>query len=306
MQRNYYHRNEVITIILTDYRIRDPYIYNDNGTRLILYGSTPRGWNKDKRNTFVAVTSDDMKNWSDPKEIFVPDLDFWGIYDFWAPELHFWKDSYYLFASFMGRTGKRGTAVLRASDPLGPFEPWGAERITPHDMQCLDGTLYVENGNPYMVFCHEWVECRDGEMCVISMKNDLSGADGSSKLLFKASDAPWCKPLDPNRYNVKLSPAYVTDGPFLFSGYGNRLMMLWSSFSDNGYTIGLAWSEGGVYGPWHHEKKPVFDDDGGHCMLFNDLEGNLMLCLHQPNNSPEERAQFYKAHLVKNGLHIER
>ena len=29
---------------------------------------------------------------------------------------------------------------------------------------CLDGTLWVEDGKPYMIYCHEWVETVDGEM----------------------------------------------------------------------------------------------------------------------------------------------
>ena len=28
----------------------------------------------------------------------------------------------------------------------------------------LDGTLYVENGLPYMVYAHEWIQILDGTM----------------------------------------------------------------------------------------------------------------------------------------------
>ena len=36
----------------------------------------------------------------------------------------------------------------------------------------------------------------------------------------------------------------------------------------------------------------VFDRDGGHCMLFEDLDGNTQLSLHQPNVTPMERMKF--------------
>ena len=57
-------------------------------------------------------------------------------------------------------------------------------------MMTLDGTLYVEDGKPYMVFCHEWVQTIDGTMDCIQLEDDLSDTVGEPRMMFKASDAP--------------------------------------------------------------------------------------------------------------------
>ncbi|HIS92071.1 MAG TPA: family 43 glycosylhydrolase [Candidatus Alectryocaccomicrobium excrementavium] len=286
---------------LEDWRIRDPFVYND-GHRLILYGSTSVGCGAKQKSVFVASTSSDMENWSDPVTIFEAGSNFWGTRDFWAPEMHAYEGAYYLFASFAADRRKRATAVLRAQDPLGPFVPYGSEQITPMDWQCLDGTLHVEGDTPYMVFCHEWVECGDGEMWAVPMEKDLSGAAGEPVFLFRASEAPWCRPLSGVKHGAVADP-YVTDGPFLFRGQDGGLKMLWSSFSAGGrYTVGLAFSEGGVCGPWRQQAEPVFAQDGGHAMLFTDLQGQLRLSLHQPNDGPRERARFLRAEWTEHGI----
>lgn len=70
--------------------------------------------------------------------------------------------------------------------------------------------------------------------------------------------------------------------------------MLWSSFGDHGYAMGIARSESGtVLGPWIQEAEPLWSTDGGHGMIPRRLDGRLFLTLHQPNNSPNERAAFY-------------
>ena len=49
----------------------------------------------------------------------------------------------------------RGTQILRADKPDGPFLPLSTLQQTPLDEMALDGTLWVEDGVPYMVYCHE-------------------------------------------------------------------------------------------------------------------------------------------------------
>ncbi|UKI17739.1 MAG: hypothetical protein L6V80_06255 [Bacteroidales bacterium] len=46
------------------------------------------------------------------------------------------------------------------------------------DEMALDGTLWVEDGKPYMVYCHEWVQVMDGEMKVVELTRDLSAREG--------------------------------------------------------------------------------------------------------------------------------
>ncbi|MCL5995623.1 MAG: glycoside hydrolase, partial [Chloroflexi bacterium] len=59
------------------------------------------------------------------------------------------------------------------------------------------------------------------------------------------------------------------------------------------YTLGVARSlSGHITGPWQHDTAPLYRDDGGHGMLFRTFEGELMLTVHRPNASPNERPIF--------------
>ena len=42
-----------------------------------------------------------------------------------------------------------------------------------------------------MVFCHEWLQVQDGQICAIRMEEDLSDSIGEPVILFRASEAPW-------------------------------------------------------------------------------------------------------------------
>lgn len=66
--------------------------------------------------------------------------------------------------------------------------------------------------------------------------------------------------------------------------------MLWSTGGEKGYTMGFARSvNGDVLGPWIQDASPLFEDDGGHGMIFKDFDGKLRLIIHAPNLHPLER-----------------
>ena len=98
------------------------------------------------------------------------------------PEVYAHQGAFYMFASFKHPSVCRGTAILRAESPLGPFRPHSAGCVTPKDWECLDGTLCISReGKPFMVFCHEWVQAGGGEVCAIALTDDLSAPAGGSQ-----------------------------------------------------------------------------------------------------------------------------
>ncbi len=178
----------------------------------------------------------------------------------------------------------RGTQVLVAGSPLGPFKPFANRSHTPTNEMALDGTLWVEDGHPYMVYCQEWVQVRDGAMKRARLSEDLTAAIGEPQLLFRGSNAPWA-PRGRDRY--------ITDGPALYRSLSGKLFMLWSSFSATGYTTGIAISDSGkLVGPWRQQSEPFFREDGGHAMIFRRFDGVLMVAVHSPNRSPAERCRL--------------
>lgn len=280
----------------SEIQLRDPFVFvQAEASRYILYGTTdPDCW-RGPGIGFDAYVGTDLEHWEGPFQAFRPEAGFWGTNNFWAPELHRHGGRWYIFASFKSDDHVRATQVLSADTPLGPFKLHSPEPLTPPDWECLDGSLHVDaEGQPWIVFCHEWVQVVDGEVCARRLSADLSRPEGDPILLFKGSDAPWTRPH--KRRDGSIDPAMrVTDGPFLHRTASGELLMLWSSFSEAGYAMGVARSESGaILGPWRQDEKPLADRDSGHGMAFRALDGRLIVSWHSPNVSPQERPAFFE------------
>jgi arabinan endo-1,5-alpha-L-arabinosidase len=275
---------------LSDIHIRDPFVLPVSSEgRYYLYGTMGEYAWSESGIGFDCYTSTDLHNWEGPFPVFRPTADFWADRNFWAPEVHAYRGQYFMFASFKAKGICRGTQILMADSPQGPFHPLSDRPVTPPVWECLDGSLFVtKEGNPWIVFCHEWVQVGDGEICALPLNKDLTSAAGEPVVLFRASQAPWAQQID-----SKGRKGYVTDGPWMHRLPGGELLMLWSSFSEGDYTIGVARSTSGqLLGPWLQDAQPLYNDDGGHCMTFRDLEGNLWLSFHHPNRHPDERPKL--------------
>ena len=269
----------------SDINIRDPFVLPHNG-RYYLYGTRAATcWGP--ADGFDVYTGTDLENWDGPYIVFQKDMGFWADRNYWAPEVHLYKGSFYMFASFKSADHRRGTQILKADSPLGPFAPHSDGPVTPADWECLDGTFYTDqNGKPYMVFCHEWVQVKDGQVCAVELSADLRRASGEPFLLFQATEAPWVR-------SVRGEGNFVTDGPFMHRLQNGRLTMIWSSMCASGYAVGLACSGSDeINGQWVQSEQPLFSANGGHGMLFRTWDNRLMLALHEPNINLAERPVF--------------
>lgn len=281
---------------LEQIQIRDPYVLTLPGSQeYLLFGSTDRNIWSGPATGFDCYRSSNLVDWEGPYPAFRPAPDFWSKEQYWAPEVHEYKGRFFMFATFTAPGHTRGTQILSAAAPHGPYEPWSDGPVTPRDWECLDGTLHLDDdGVPWMVFCHEWKQVNDGGMVAQRLSPDLRTSEGEPVVLFTASEAPWSRALEQASGAAKEGPVYVTDGPFLHRLATGKLIMLWSSFAHNGYAMGIAHSESGtVLGPWIQEVEPLWSTDGGHGMIGRKLDGSLFLTLHQPNKSPHERAAFF-------------
>lgn len=275
--------------------IRDPFVlpwtdgwYYMTGTR----GATC--WGDPPPTGFDGYRSRDLEEWEGPFVMFRKSPDFPPDRCYWAPEIHPWRGAFYVFATFDRADAPcKGTWILRADAPLGPYRVHSPGAVTPEGWLCLDGTFFVDgDGAPWMVFCHEWLQTHDGTVCAVRLESDLSRAKGAPIVLFRASDAA---PVVTSfrRHDNDPEPCWVTDGPFLRRCADGSLAMLWSSFDGASYVQLLARSASGrIEGPWTHDAAPLFAEDGGHGMLFRDFGGRLRLVLHQPNRTPDERPVF--------------
>lgn len=267
-----------------DINIRDPFILLHEG-KYYMYGTRAKfTWGDGTKYNygFDVYESDDLESWSEPKEIFSYYDGFYGIKDFWAPEVHYYEGKFYMLATFKVNEGKKGTAILVCDTPNGTFKVHSNGPVTPSEWECLDGTLYIENGTPYMIFCHEWTQIGNGAVCAVELTKDLKAPVGTPRDLFFAGDASW-------RHDINGNGAYVTDGPFIISKNG-KLSLIWSSFYKGEYCQAVAHSDNGkISGNWTIDDKLIYEKDGGHGMIFTDKNGNDLFVFHTPNETPNER-----------------
>ena len=306
---------------LSEIRMRDPFIL-ETSDGYVLYGTTDENLWGGPGTGFDCYQSADFENWDGPVAAFRPPADFWAETQFWAPEVHQYRGAYYMFATFATSNPQakvRGTAVLRADKPTGPFLPHSDGPVTPRDLPCLDGTFFVDDeGTPWIVYSRgaegsaTAPGIADGEMYARQLSPDLSSAVGEPVLLFKSSSAAWSKPLwfppgvtPPEELGLAKDPLF-TDGAFLIRSGDGPLHMLWSAFGEAGYAMGVATSESGsVLGPWRQQQSPLWAKNGGHGMVLHRNDGSDLLVFHAPNDTPNERVVTAPVSVSAAGLKLE-
>ena len=269
-----------------DINIRDPFVLYEDG-KYYMYGTRARFFGI-KVGGFDVYVSEDLENWSRPIECFNSKEYNMNVEVNWAPEVHKYNGEYYMFATFTRKSCKlRGTYILKADNPLGPFKPHSKGVVTPEEWECLDGTLYInKDGKPFVVFCHEHTQIINGTICYSPLNDDLTEAIGDAVTMFRASDPYWADKIDNEKTHR------ITDGPFMYRTKNGELLMLWSTFIKHKYAECLVKFADGELGMDFEHLPPLIDDDGGHGMLFKDKDGQLWLTFHTPNQTGFERPHF--------------
>ncbi len=262
-----------------DITVRDPFIVKDGSGGYIMAGTIYHYNFNDSYGT-VIYKSEDLKLWRGPFTILKKSALEKKYADFWAPEIHFAQGKYRLLITLSPEGEKRGTYMFSCDKPDGDYK--NGVRLTPEKFSCPDGTLAEDNGRYWCIYCKEYIECNDGEIRAVRLKEDLSGTEEETDvLLFRASD---------NIYKPAKTRQKVTDGPFCYFENGER-KLLWSTrTSDRKYVQLTARSvDGRVNGEWVQEGA-IYTSDGGHGMIFTTYEGERYLILH----SPDARTAFTK------------
>ncbi len=277
-------------IITTNVKnLRDPFVLVEDDA-YYLYGSGVDG--TDWINSVWACfrnTDDSLSgNWERTKElVYVRPEN--AQMKLWAPEVHKYKGHYYMFATYHSSlTNHKGCTVLKSDSPEGPFVEISDGHVTPHDINAIDATFYVdEDGQPWIIYVHEWT-CTDdsvGRMAAARLSDDLTHMVSEPVELFRADSPSWT-----NRN--------VTDGCFMYRTSDGRLLMLWSNFCGNDYCVAVAESKNGrVDGEWLQHDELLFSKelsgnyDGGHGMIFKDRDGQMYLSLHSPNTPSDKTTE---------------
>ena len=275
-------------------RIRDPFVLADDG-QYYLYGTI----GEPKARELYVHKGSDLATWDEPSVIYTLAEDSWAAGELWAPEVHEYRGKFYLFLSMLGKNGLRGTEISVADTPEGPFLPLTGRPATPEGKSCIDGTLYVEDGRPYMIYSHDWPDCYCeeegayiGEIEAVELSEDLSAAVGEPFLLFTSKDAPLSGNAPTHcRYGSRQVVRYGSDGPFVTRLSDGRPFLLWSPIPAGNYVV-LGAVADSIRGPWHHCETEIFADNGGHPMVFTDKDGVRRMAIHWPEVYWHENARL--------------
>ena len=295
--------NRIRTVHFNDLSMSDPFIYPDPETKTYyLTSSGGRLWK-----------SKDLVMWEGPYNV----IDLSGT---WcekagfaaAAEIHKVGDYYYYAGTWSDHgdlieqvprrynVPHNQTYLLRSENIEGPYVPFSVTPgydYQPREWDCIDGTLYEEDGRIYMVFVHEWTQIIDGTMDYIELSSDLTHTISDHPVtLFRASEAPYCgemNSLGEATFGLKM-PGWVTDGPQLFRTQTGRLGMLWSTWGEERYLQAVCYSESGtIDGPWVQEPEPFLSNNSGHGMLFRDFDGRLLYVVHHAEGDGPRKPQLW-------------
>lgn len=271
---------------LSGIRVRDPFFIKENDI-FYLIGTTGNDcW--EAGSDFSVYATQDFENFEFVSTAFDKSNMPYHT-QFWAPEIHKYKGKYYMLVS--AKRQERGTYIL-VSDKINKGYKLLMDRpITPPEWTCLDATLYVENGEPYLVFSNEWVNTvnkdGDGSLFVAKLSDDLTEIISPCKKIISGKDSGFAKLV---KYTDEIW-GYIAEGPYLDKDDNGDLLLYWSTITDSGYCVAVSRSKNGIMGDFVFDKM-LFDKDGGHCMVF-ERNGKKYITFHQPNHSPHERAVIY-------------
>ena len=294
-----------------DINIRDPFILFENG-QYYMYGTRPENYGM-RTGGFDVYVSSNLECWSEPLKCFDSENFNLNTGANWAPEVHKYNGQYYMVASFTMENNLLGTYILKSDSPLGPFMPLTDCAVTPKEHSCIDGTLYVQDGKPYIVYSHDWPDhyiaesnAYVGEICAAQLSDDLTQIIGHPWVLFPSNESPISKATPHHTvHNGQNCVRYGSDAPFVQKLSDGSLLLTWSPYLNGNYVVLSAISKNGdIKGPWTHMIEPLYDKNGGHAMFFDTCDGKRCMCLHGPERQQYERAHIFEVAEMGSTLHI--
>lgn len=304
MRRMEAERNTIRTLDFSELSMSDPYIYPDPITKTYYLTSTGGRLYKSK----------DLKTWEGAWDIMdLTGTPYEGARSCAAAEIHKIGD-YYYFAGTYGsqelvdviprrrNVTHTQTYLLRSENVEGPYTPFSITPdydYQPHNWDCIDGTLYEEDGHIYFVFVHEWTQLIDGTMDYVELSKDLTHTISERPVtMFRASEnhaVGEMNTLEEATFGLKLC-GWVTDGPEFFRTKTGKLGMLWASWGKERYEQLVCYSQSGtIAGPWIQEHEPFLANNSGHGMLFRTFEGELRFIVHHQEGTGPRKPQLWEA-----------
>ncbi len=214
----------------------------------------------------------------------------WADEAFWAPEVVFYNNKYYMTYSARDKKDDKLKLCLAVShDPLGPFNDLYTPLIQ-NEQSCIDGHFYFDDdGTPYLYYA---LDCSD---------NIINGNHVSQIWAQKMSKED-LKPI--GKPTLCISPSQEwehpdaewqwNEGPFVLKHDGVYYLMYSANyFASSDYSIGYATSSSPT-GPWEkYDQNPVLKSNldigasgPGHNSVTVSPDGSEMFIIYHTHTDP--------------------
>lgn len=231
--------------------IGDPFVLKTEGSYYMYATSAPNG--------FKVWQSDNLVDWEEKGLAYSKDDQpvVWGTEAFWAPEVIFHRNQYYMTYSARNQEGHLRIAVATSQDPLGPFIDINRD-IVREEGSFIDAHIFIdEDGTPYCYYVRDCSEnIIDGQhvsqIFVQKMNDELTELLGEPQLVIQP-DCEW---------EVIAGNYQWNEGPFVLKHEGKYYLMYSANlYASSDYSVGYAVATNPM-GPFEKaEENPILVKD---------------------------------------------
>ncbi len=191
---------------------------------------------------FKAWASPDLVHWQAIGYVYRRQSDSWGESDFWAPEVVFYRNKYFMhYSARWGKNQSLRMGVAIAESPRGPFVDISNRPMFDFGYAAIDGHVFFdEDGRKYFYYsrdCSENIvaERHESHLYVVELDDDLVSFR-SEPILIAKPEQDWetCH-SEEWRWN---------EGPFMLKHAGTYYLMYSANFyASREYAVGYALAE---------------------------------------------------------------
>lgn len=215
---------------------------------------------------FLVWESENLVDWDNGNLVyskFQQEND-WATGDFWAPEVIYHNELFYMVYSARNKSGSLNMAIATSESPTGPFIDQTFDLLG-EEGSFIDGHFFIDDdGTPFLYYVKDNYEnIVDGKhvshIHVQQMTDDLLEVTGESELLL-VPDQSWENPMGEYQWN---------EGPYVVKRE-NLYYLMYSAnyFASSDYAIGYATSDNPM-GPFvKSESNPILTKD-----MINGISG---------------------------------
>ncbi len=227
-------------------------------------------------NGFKVYESDDLITWTD-KGFCLKKDDVIGDSGFWAPEVMFYKNKFYMIY-----TAEEHIAVAESDSPVGPFKQ--DEKKWLIEKKAIDGSfLSDDDGDVYLYYrLIEDTYCISG----VKMNDDMKSVDKKSdKELLFGGEYKWEK-VDERCWTI--------EGPFTLKHNGKYYLTYSANdYRNIDYAVGYAVSDSPLGEFKKYEGNPILKRTDkvygtGHHSFTTSKDGKTLICVYHCHNTTEK------------------